>query len=80
MAARAAAVVVRGASTLLADAPSFAAIVAAMVVTLPLLTIGQHVQLPLGGAAAGGATWVRAPGVLSPHPTGDLPLLDDRHI
>ena len=25
-----------------------------------------------------GATWVRALGVLSPHPTGDLPLLDGR--
>ena len=26
--------------------------------------------------AVDGATWVRAPSVLSPHPTGDLPLLD----
>ena len=24
--------------------------------------------------------WVRDPGVLSPHPTGDLPLLDDRRL
>ena len=29
-------------------------------------------------AAVDGATWVRAPGVSSPHPTGDLPLLGDR--
>ena len=29
-------------------------------------------------AAVDGATWVRAPGVSSPHPTGDLPLLADR--
>ena len=25
-----------------------------------------------------GTAWVRAPGVLRPHPTGVLPLLDDR--
>ena len=29
-------------------------------------------------AADDDATWVRAPGVSSPHPTGDLPLLGDR--
>ena len=29
-------------------------------------------------AAVDGATWVRAPGVSSPHPTGDVPLLGDR--
>ena len=47
MAARAATVVVRAASTLLADVPSSAALVAAILVTLPLQILGQHVQLPI---------------------------------
>jgi hypothetical protein len=38
----------------------------------------EHMLLPLEAAAFDGTTWVRAPGVSSPHPTGDLPLLDDR--
>ena len=76
-AAHDAAVAVRAALVLLAIWLHLArALVRALVDAPPLHTFCLR-QLQRA-AAVDGATWVRAPGVSSPHPTGDLPLLGDR--
>ena len=73
----AAAVPIRAALVLLAIWLHLARALVSAVVDAPALHILCLRRLQRA-AAVDGATRVRAPGVLSPHPTGDLPLLDDR--
>ena len=76
-AAHDAAVAIRAALVLLAIWLHLARTLVSAVVDAPLLhtfCLGRLQRV----AAVDGATWVRAPGVSSPHPTGDLPVLGDR--